>query len=245
MSEPTDLPSDPSLDSPGKLPGHLATEQPLSDALREAIAERFNGFKPIVDLDAEHTPAAVALMVLDVAGGADVGGLPRFDPPSVAPALLLTRRSRQLRKHAGQWALPGGRLDPGETVEQAALRELSEEVGVHLAEEAVLGRLDDFVTRSGFIMSPIVVWGGRDLELTPEPGEVASTHRIPFSEFNRDDAPRLEDSRHGEHPVLHMPIGNDHIAAPTAAILYQFREVVIRGLATRVAHYEQPDFAWK
>lgn len=229
-------------------PDHLPTGSPVSVDLRKAIEQRLGQFEPVFDADATHTPAAVALTVLNLAEGADVGGLPSFesqDPGFLAPALLLTRRSRQLRKHAGQWALPGGRLDPGESVEQAALRELSEEVGVDLGSDAILGRLDDFVTRSGFIMSPVVVWAGLEVVLTPEPAEVSSTHRIPFTEFNRDDAPRLEDSRHGQHPVLHMPIGNDHIAAPTAAILYQFREVVIRGLSTRVAHFEQPDFAWR
>jgi hypothetical protein len=109
----------------------------------------------------------------------------------------------------------------------------------------VLGRLDDFATRSGFVMTPIVVWGGPGLDLWPNPQEVASVHRIPLSEFLRLDAPQLDASAAGEHPVLRMPVGDDHIAAPTAAIIYQFREVCLLGRPTRVAHFEQPEFAWR
>ena len=227
----------------------------LSDSLRTSIESRLAAFpvrKASVD-DAHH--AAVAITVVDVGHGADLPGLPRHEQWQSAAALLLTRRSANLRKHAGQWAFPGGRLDPGENPVQTALREMHEEVGVALTENRVLGQLDDFVTRSGFVMTPIVVWGGAELEVKANPDEVASIHRIPLSEFLRDDAPilyREEDSEEeagedaaSEHPVLRMPVGDDHIAAPTAALIYQFREVCLLGRETRVAHYEQPRFAWR
>ncbi|NIT64560.1 MAG: CoA pyrophosphatase, partial [Gammaproteobacteria bacterium] len=168
----------------------------------------------------------------------------RPDLPGRA-ALILTRRAPGLNRHSGQWALPGGRLDPGETVEEAALRELHEEVGLELDESSVLGRLDDFTTRSGFVMSPVVVWGGCDPALKPDPREVASIHRIPVEEFLRHDAPILQNIPESDRPVLMMPIGLRTIAAPTGAILYQFREVTLEGRDTRVVHYEQPTFAWK
>ena len=107
-------------------------------------------------------------------------------------ALLLTKRADALRNHAGQWALPGGRIDAGETPEQAALRELHEEVGLRLGEDSLLGRLDDFVTRSGYVITPVLVWAGAARELVPNPHEVRSIHRIPVSEFLRVDAPMLE-----------------------------------------------------
>lgn len=122
---------------------------------------------------------------------------------------------------------------------------MREEVGVHLDESAVLGYLDDFVARSGFVMTPVVVWGGPRIETVANPGEVASVHRIPLTEFLRKDAPLLDDLPGSQHPVLRMPVGADYIAAPTAALLYQFREVCLLGNKTRVAHYEQPSFAWK
>lgn len=217
----------------------------LSDALKETIRERLARFavrRAEVD-DAHH--AAVAITVTDTGFGADLPGLPVHAEWHAAPSLILTRRSERLRNHAGQWAFPGGRLDPGETPTETALREMAEEVGVHLGAEAVLGQLDDFVTRSGFVMTPIVVWGGHRLLTTPNPDEVASVHRIPLTEFLRPDAPMLSELPGSEHPVLRMPVGTDHIAAPTAALIYQFREVCLLGRHTRVAHYEQPAFAWR
>ena len=192
-----------------------------------------------------HRAAAVAVAVAEEGHGADLPDLARHADWSSAAALVLTRRSARLRNHAGQWALPGGRIDDGETPEQAALRELAEEVGLELDERAVIGRLDDFVTRSGYVMTPVVVWAGSARAMMPNPDEVASIHRIPVQELMREDAPMLEHLDEHEHPVLRMPIGSDWIAAPTAAILYQFREVCVAGRATRVSHFEQPKFAWK
>jgi 8-oxo-dGTP pyrophosphatase MutT (NUDIX family) len=191
-----------------------------------------------------HT-AAVAIAIVDEGHGADLPSLARHTTWSTQAALLLTRRSMQLRKHAGQWALPGGRIDAGETAEQAALREMAEEVDLLLDASAVLGRLDDYVTRSGFVITPVVVWAGAARSITPNADEVASVHRIPIAEFLRSDAPLLDHIEQSEHAVLRMPVGDDWIAAPTAALLYQFREVCIEGRHTRVAHFEQPLFAWK
>ena len=189
--------------------------------------------------------AAVAVAISDEGLGAGVRGMPEHDSWSERPALILTRRAGDMRSHAGQWALPGGRLDAGETPEQAALREMEEEVGLRLDASAVLGRLDDFATRSGYIITPVVVWAGAARDLQAEPGEVRSIHRIPIAEFMRPDAPLLDRVAHSEHPVLRMPVGDHWIAAPTGAIVYQFCEVAMRGQPTRVAHFEQPRFAWK
>jgi 8-oxo-dGTP pyrophosphatase MutT (NUDIX family) len=150
-----------------------------------------------------------------------------------------------LRNHAGQWALPGGRIDGDETPESAALRELAEEFGLIVDAACILGRLDDFATRSGFAITPVVVWAGPALHLVPNAGEVQSVHRIPAEEFLRADAPMLEVLPGHDHPVLRMPVGTSWIAAPTAALLYQFREVCLLDRPTRVAHFEQPRFAWR
>ena len=171
--------------------------------------------------------------------------IPYSDSWSAHAAIILTRRAAKLRKHAGQWALPGGRIDAGESPEQTALRELEEEVGLQLGAECIIGRLDDYSTRSGFIIKPVVVWAGAGIALTANPEEVASIHRIPLIEFMRQDAPILQDIPESEHPVLKMPIGTSWIAAPTAAIIYQFREVAVLGKDSRVAHFEQPYFAWR
>ena len=209
--------------------------------LRERLAE-FS--VQAIDAD-DRQRAAVALALTETGHGADLAGMPAFPEWNTAPALLLTRRALTLRQHAGQWAMPGGRLDDGESPEQAALREMSEEVGLSLDSGSVLGRLDDYATRSGFVITPVVVWAGAARNLVANPGEVASIHRIALTEFLRDDAPILNQVRGAAHPVLRMPVGNAWVAAPTAAFIYQFREWILLGRPTRVAHFDQPVFAWK
>ncbi|MFO1326166.1 MAG: CoA pyrophosphatase [Rubrivivax sp.] len=219
----------------------------MPDDLRSQLQQRLAAFTvQSHDHDAGVTRrAAVAVVVVEEGHGAEAHGIERLPHWSLAPALLLTRRASTMRQHAGQWAMPGGRIDAGETPEQAALRELDEEVGLTLDAGAVLGRLDDYVTRSGYAITPVVVWAGAAPGLRPNPHEVASVHRIPVSELMREDAPILNKIPQSAHPVLRMPVGTGWIAAPTAAVLYQFREVCVAGRHTRVAHFEQPVFAWK
>lgn len=215
------------------------------DQLHALVERHLRAFTVHAANPGAHRAAAVAVAIAEEGDGA---GLPGIAAPvgwSTRAAILLTQRAAGLGNHGGQWALPGGRIDAGETAEQAALRELEEEVGLRLDAHAVLGRLDDFTSRSGFVITPVVVWAGAARTLAPNPGEVASIHRIPLGEFMRADAPLLESLEGSEHPVLRMPVGDSAIAAPTAAVLYQFREVCILGRATRVAHFEQPLFARK
>jgi 8-oxo-dGTP pyrophosphatase MutT (NUDIX family) len=216
-----------------------------SARLKQLLRARLGGFD-VKRLDLEgRRHAAVAVAVAEQGLGADLPGLPQYAQWSDSPALLVTRRSETLSSHAGQWALPGGRIDAGETPEQAALRELGEEVNLVLGDSAVLGRLDDYATRSGYVITPVVLWAGAAREAVPQEAEVASLHRIPITEFLRTDAPLLNHVRGAEHPVLRMPVGERWIAAPTAAFLYQFRELCLLGRHTRVAHFDQPFFAWR
>ena len=219
--------------------------------LRSRIEANLRGFEPVratpgsASSSGSARGAAVAITVVDSSFGPGVPGLPQHDAWRHDAALILTRRSPALRTHPGQWARPGGVRDEGEDVETTALRELHEEVDLLLPPADVLGTLDDFRTRSGFVITPVVVWAGADRELTFNPLEVASIHRIPIAEFLRDDAPLLDPIPESTHPVLRMPVGDTSIAAPTAAMIYQFREVCILGNHTRVAHFEQPYFAWR
>jgi 8-oxo-dGTP pyrophosphatase MutT (NUDIX family) len=178
-------------------------------------------------------PAAVA-MVLTAA-----------DDGSGEAAFLLTRRAERLRAHAGQWALPGGRCDPGETFEQTALRELEEELGLALAPEHILGVLDDYPTRSGYAMTPVVAWLDDAAALKPNPHEVASVHHIRLDRIAEDAAVRFETIPESPRPLIRLDIGGEHhIHAPTAAVVYQLRELTL-GRTTRVAELEQPVFAWR
>jgi 8-oxo-dGTP pyrophosphatase MutT (NUDIX family) len=213
--------------------------------LRQRIVEHLHSFGVHTADAGGLRAAAVAVVITDEGSGADLAGIREPQGWSTEAALVLTRRAGGLRAHAGQWALPGGRIDEGETPEQAALRELHEEVGLLLGTDSLIGRLDDFVTRSGYVITPVLVWAGAARDMVPNPREVQSIHRIPVSEFLRADAPMLETRDDSAQPVLRMPVGDSWIAAPTAAMLYQFRELCIWGRPTRVAHFEQPRFAWK
>jgi 8-oxo-dGTP pyrophosphatase MutT (NUDIX family) len=213
--------------------------------LRERIRQRLRGFDVRAVGNHAQRAAAVAVAVTEEGFGAALPGLPQHATWSERSALILTRRSEALRDHAGQWALPGGRIEPGESPEQAALRELAEEVQLALDPGAVLGRLDDYETRSGYVITPVVVWAGPARGIVANPAEVQSIHRIPVDEFMRADAPILQAGADPARPVLLMPVAASWIAAPTAAVLYQFRELCMAGRATRVAHFDQPAFAWK
>lgn len=219
-------------------------EMNCDDTLKDRIAAHLNNFSRISPLRGGRA-AAVAIPVVEAGFGADLAGMPTHASWRTDAALLLTRRSAKLRHHPGQWALPGGSVEPSESPEQAALREMHEEVGIDLEQGSILGRLDDFVTRSGFAITPIVVWVGPGIEPTPNPDEVESVHRIPVTELLREDAPMLNHDEGETEPVLRMPVGDSWIAAPTAALLYQFSQVCLLGHETRVAHYDQPKFAWR
>ncbi len=182
----------------------------------------------------EHRAAAVSLTLLPDARG--------------EPCFLITMRAARMNRHAGQFAFPGGRLDAGETAEQAALRELSEEVGLKLGPEAVLGSLDDYVTRSNYRITPVVVWSAQSRSLVAEPGEVAAMHLVPLRALEHPDVPRLRRIEQSERPVISVPLDDAlgvAIHAPTAAMLFQLREVALHGRSTRVVHYDAPLFAWK
>src|SRR5580693_10585041 len=118
--------------------------RPFNDATRRNIAERCAAFARLAD--SEPAPALKRAAVAIALTHADEAG---------ETALLLTRRAAGLRAHRAQWALPGGRCDAGETQVQAALRELREELGLDLGADSVLGLLDDYPTRSGYLITPV------------------------------------------------------------------------------------------
>jgi 8-oxo-dGTP pyrophosphatase MutT (NUDIX family) len=205
--------------------------RPFNDATRRNIAKRCAAFTRVSD--AEPAPALKRAAVA-IALTADAG----------ETALLLTRRAASLRSHRAQWALPGGRRDAGETQVEAALRELHEELGLELAPDAVLGLLDDYPTRSGYLITPVVVWAENSGAIAPNPQEVASVHRIGLGMIELAEAFDFVAIPESTRRVIRFHFEGRLIHAPTAAMIYQFREV-LAGRATRVADLEQPVFAWK
>jgi 8-oxo-dGTP pyrophosphatase MutT (NUDIX family) len=198
------------------------------DVGRQAMATRLVSFSRQEARRPDLKHAAVGICVSERAG---------------ASTLLLTRRAPSLRAHSGQWALPGGRLDAGETAADAAVRELAEEVGLVLAPGSVLGLLDDYVTRSGYVITPVVCWADDVGDLVGAAEEVAEIHHVPLEEL--DVEPRFISIPESDAPVIQLPLFGRFLHAPTAAIIYQFCQVALHDVPTRVAHLEQPVFAWR
>lgn len=207
---------------------------PFNNDLQQQVRSNLSAFA-IKELGQQDLrPAAVAIVMTKHPDGPDA-------------SILLTLRPDHMNRHGGQYALPGGRLDSGETPVEGALRELHEELGLSVDATRVLGTLDDYPTRSGFRITPVVAWADKPADLKPDPDEVAQVFHIPLSELDSPDIPTLSDAMPGEPPVLsaHLPTLGHEVYAPTAAMLYQFREVALRGNETRVAQYDEPAFAWK
>ncbi|MDE2378664.1 CoA pyrophosphatase [Bradyrhizobium sp.] len=207
--------------------------RPFDDATRRNIAAACAAFTRLPE-DEQPAPlkrAAVAVALTAAGEGGDT-------------ALLLTLRASHMRAHRGQWALPGGRCDAGETPVEAALRELDEELGVKLAPDAVLGLLDDYPTRSGYLITPVVVWAADGAAIRPNPHEVASVHRIALATIEHENAFDFVTIPESVRRVVRFHHAGSMIHAPTAALIYQFREV-LAGRTTRVSELEQPVFAWK
>lgn len=203
----------------------------FDERLRRAVAANLERFDRRPIAKAGLRPAAVAIVLVSDADG--------------RACFVLTRRPHDMRRHAGQYALPGGRLDEDETTTTAALRETHEEIGLALAPGEVLGVLDDYETRSGFCITPVVVWGGHNPPLEANPTEVAALYRVPLAALLAPDIVFLDSIPQSDRPVLSLSLLNNRIFAPTAALLLQLRDVALLDQPTRVFGYEQPPFAWR
>jgi 8-oxo-dGTP pyrophosphatase MutT (NUDIX family) len=194
-------------------------------ALKARIARHFQTFARL-EIDPEgRRRAAVAIVI---------------SPTDEGPAYLLTRRAMHMRRGAGNYALPGGGIEPGEDPIDAARRETEEEVGVRLPRSAALGLLDDFVTLGGHVVTPVVFWTPRRLMLIPDPREVEQAWFVPLADLDHPLSPKRLNNPDGGPPLLRMFARGGWVNAPTAAWLWQFREVCLHGRDCRTDGVGQP-----
>jgi 8-oxo-dGTP pyrophosphatase MutT (NUDIX family) len=199
---------------------------PHGPALRERLdtnlrlTERIVG--PVPDPDRDVREAAVAIVLL-----------PGADGHAELPVIM---RNSSLRNHAGQFGLPGGRIEAGETPEVAARRELHEELGVRIPADGVVGRLAAADTRSGYRIHPVVLFCDREVTLRPDAVEVAEVHRITLDAV--------------DHAVEHdaamdaLAVLGTVIFAPTGEILRRFRELGLHGRQPGPG-WPEPRFTWR
>lgn len=202
--------------------------EPASDPeLRARIAANLAGFERREVSGEGLRHAAVAILVSPYRG---------------KPTFVLTRRALTMRRNAGNYALPGGNIEPGEDVVAAAARESCEELGVTVGPDAALGLLDDFVTLGGHRVTPVVLWSDAPLRLAIDPVEVHKAWRISLAELDHRDSPRRLAHEGGPDPILQMRLRGGWVNAPTAAWLFQFREVALHGRTVRLDGVGQPSW---
>lgn len=154
----------------------------------------------------------------------------------------LTVRASGLRSHPGQFALPGGHVSAGESAREAAARETEEEVGLTAGTWRRHYLLDDYVTRSGSVITPVVLLGDAPTSaLQPNPTEVAQAFYVPLDALGavEPSAPYDDINR-----AFALHVGAHLVFAPTGAILLQVRDLVLEGRTTRVQDVGEPIFAW-
>jgi 8-oxo-dGTP pyrophosphatase MutT (NUDIX family) len=180
--------------------GHV--DGPISPALREI-------------LDRPGRPASVLLALLERTMGTTV---------------LFTERATHLKDHAGQVSLPGGRIAAGESPAEAALREASEEVGLDPAAVDVIGSLDEFLTGTGFAVTPVIgVVADAQFVARPDPREVAGVFEVPLGVIlDRSALSVGYFERHGSRLLTYeLLYGGRRIWGATAAVLRNFQDVVL------------------
>ena len=169
---------------------------------------------PGMEVAPDLTPAAVLVGLVDRPGGLTV---------------LFTQRTNHLLHHAGQISFPGGHTDPGDdSPEETALRETEEEIGLHRRHVETIGRLNQYVTRTGFSIIPVVALIKPPFELTPDPEEVEEAFEVPL-DFLLDPANHQRHSREigGQIREFHAtPYREYYIWGATAGMLINLYEVL-------------------
>ena len=179
--------------------------------LREILAGR-----PAIEIDApQHRRACVLIPLIRNGAGYSV---------------LLTRRSENLASHSGQIAFPGGGVEPGELLHDAAIREAEEEVGIRPADVELIGRLDDLVTHSGFLVAPFVGVIHEPVEYVIQESEVVEVFEVPIEALLdiRNPEVRYVPFRRKEYPAYFYHYDRYEIWGLTGRMLKAFLDLVWR-----------------
>lgn len=206
----------------------LAPSAPVAADLRRRASRLFDPGQPIpgdvawsgdhvLNPDwAEHAPQRKAAAVLVLLAGDRSGD----------PVILLTERAAHLSAHAGQIALPGGKIEPGETPGQTALREAEEEVALPARAVELVGLTEPYATRTGFLVTPVVGILRAAAQLRPDPGEVAGAFVAPWSYvMDQSNTAEIRLTMNGrERRALEIHWGSKRIWGVTAGILRVVQE---------------------
>jgi 8-oxo-dGTP pyrophosphatase MutT (NUDIX family) len=194
-----------------RLPAHLPSETFDETVWPRASDFQLNGGSANLDLLARARPAAVLVPVIVRENGLTV---------------LLTQRASHLRSHSGQVAFPGGKIDPGETAAETALREAQEEIGLDPAFVEPLGWLDPYLTGTGFRVAPLLALVRPGFALRLNPDEVAEAFETPLDFLMNPANHRLDEREwQGQKRRFYaMPHDGHYIWGATAGIIRNLYE---------------------
>jgi len=207
------------------------------DAFEKRVLERFasradlfaaiggdqalNPDHPMMHEGREFKPAAVLFPVIDRGGDASI---------------LLTQRTEHLSSHSGQVAFPGGKIDPGESPEQAAVREAEEEVGLDSSQIDVIGTFGPYYTGSGYCISTVVGMVRGEPQLALNKDEVAAAFEVPLS-FLMDQKNHAQESRYyKEKKVFYyvMPFADEEVDPPVERRIWGVTAGIIKMVQERL-----------
>lgn len=191
-------------------------------ALTARLAEALRGPLPGAEAQSLMAPTPRPVPAVDPSGTRAASGLLLLFPRSGRPHLLLTVRSRRLPHHRGQVALPGGLVDDGETLEEAALRETWEEVGIPASEIRMLGALSPLlIPVSGFRLYPFVGATARPPATRINPAEVTAVIEVPLADLADADRLRVETRAiaGADRRIPYFALGDEKLWGATAMIL--------------------------
>ena len=198
-----------------QLAGRLRQPLPGKEAHEQLRAISLGDLTPIFDHKAGPKPGSVMLLLYPD------GGKIKFP---------LTKRPDYVGTHGGQVSFPGGKAEPNETIEQTAMREAEEEIGVRRADIEMIGRLSEFfVIPSNFMVTPVVAWQPTKPIFIPDPVEVVKILECSIEDLMKEDAVQVKEilaARKYRLSAPHFMLEDEIVWGATAMMLNEFRTLI-------------------